>query len=389
MQSGALLSELSDIEVQVLSSIEQAESFFKGYQARQPFQHYAFWQSLEKHAANQQTGWKPSHLLLLEGQQPIGFLPLFIKSHQRGEYVFDHAWADAYARYGLDYFPRLVSSIPFTPVVGERLFLHEPYQAAQLWPTVFEKIKHIAQQQQASSWHGLFMDAALKTTLQQQPDLAIRSNCQFLWCNQGYQTFDDFLQQLTAKKRKNIKVERKKLLEQGLVYQCKEGRDISAQDWEIFYQCYVNTYYVRGQKPYLPLAFFLELAAAMPQCLMLMLAYQGEQAVAAALFFKDAETLYGRYWGELQHIDLLHFELCYYQGIEYAIRHHLQYFDPGTQGEHKLIRGFAPVYTYSAHWLALPPFMQAVRDYCQQEARHTEAYYQAALDSLPFKKPVL
>lgn len=383
MQSGVLPS---DIEIRVLNSIGQAQSFFQVYQAKQPFQQYAFWDSLEQHAANRQTGWMPVHLLILQSQQPIGFMPLFLKSHQRGEYVFDHAWADAYARYGLDYFPRLVSSIPFTPVVGERLWLLEPSRIAELWPMVFEKVKQVTDQYHASSWHGLFIDDALKVILHQQPDLVIRSNCQFLWSNQNYQSFDDFLQQLTAKKRKNIKVERNRLLEQQLVYACREGTEISLQDWQIFYQCYVNTYHVRGQKPYLPLVFFVDIAETISQHLVLMLAYQAEQPVAAALFFKDADTLYGRYWGELMHIDLLHFELCYYQGIEYAIRHGLQYFDPGTQGEHKLIRGFAPVYTYSIHWLALPPFMQAVRDYCQQESAHIDAYYQAAMNSLPFKK---
>lgn len=383
MQLGGMLP---DIEIQVLDSIAQAQAFFKCYQPRQPFQQYAFWHSLEQHAANRQSGWTPSHLLIVHAQQAIGFMPLFIKSHQRGEYVFDHAWADAYARYGLDYYPRLVSSIPFTPVVGERLFLLPPYQPNNaLWSVIFNKLQQIATQHGASSWHGLFINDVLKNALQQQPELAIRLNCQFLWSNRNYQSFDDFLQQLTAKKRKNIRVERKKLLEQGLFYQCREGADISAEEWQLFYQCYMNTYYVRGQKPYLPLAFFMDIAAAMPQSLMLMLAYQGEQAVAAALFFKDAETLYGRYWGEVAHIDLLHFELCYYQGIEYAIRRKLQYFDPGTQGEHKLIRGFAPVYTYSAHWLALPPFRQAVQDFCRQEAVHIEAYYQAAMGSLPYK----
>lgn len=383
MQSGVALS---GIEVRVLDSIRQSQDFFQHYRATQPFQQYAFWDSLEQHAANPQSGWVPKHLLILDQQQAVGFLPLFLKSHQRGEYVFDHAWADAYARYGLDYFPRLVSSIPFTPVVGERLLLLPSYSIEQLWPAVFAAMRQLAADTGASSWHGLFIDPALQDTLQQQPELAIRSNCQFLWSNQNYQSFDDFLQQLTAKKRKNIKDERKKLLAQQLVYSCKEGAEITAQDWQLFYQCYVNTYHVRGQRPYLPLAFFLDIAASMPQHLVLMLAYQAQQPVAAALFFKDSTTLYGRYWGELQHIDLLHFELCYYQGIEYAIRHGLQYFDPGTQGEHKLIRGFAPVYTYSAHWLALPPFMQAVRDYCQQESEHIQAYYQAALNSLPFKK---
>ncbi len=372
--------------LEVIDHIDAAASFFAKNNNLQPFQQLAFWRALETHAANASSGWAISHLIIKDNDQIVGFMPLFIKTHQRGEYVFDHAWADAYARYGLNYFPRLVSSIPFTPVVGERVLLLDGYDLALVWPLIFQQITELARQCRASSWHGLFIDSALLTIVSQDQRLAIRKNCQFLWSNKQYQQFDDFLLELTAKKRKNIKVERAKLGNQHIHCACLEGVDISEADWRIFYQCYVNTYLVRGQRPYLTLNFFVEIGKSMPDNLMLLMAYHNDKAIAAALFFKDDSRLYGRYWGALQHVDFLHFEVCYYQGIEYAIKHGLHYFDPGTQGEHKLIRGFAPIYTYSVHWLENPAFMDAIHTFCGEEKTHIEAYYQAALESMPFKK---
>lgn len=390
----------SSYQFKVVSSVEQAKGLFEKVKPTQPFLQFEFWQALEQQAViGERTGWIISHILIEQASQPVAWMPLFIKSHHRGEYVFDHSWADAYARHGLDYYPRLVSSVPFTPVTGERILLAPTHAMAQVWPIIFNAIQQVAEQHHASSWHALFIDQPLLEFFQRQnynqsatqlisesPPLAIRQHCQFLWTNQNYAEFEDFLAVLTAKKRKSIKVERQKLAAQQITSQCIEGVDISIDDIEFFYECYANTYYVRGQKPYLTQAFFLQLVQQMPQCLMLVKAYQSEKSVAAALFFKDDKTLYGRYWGAVEHINCLHFEVCYYQGIEYAIKHQLAFFDPGTQGEHKLIRGFAPVYTYSAHWLTQPDFMQAVQHFCDQEKVHTEAYYAAALASTPFKQ---
>ena len=397
-------------QAKVIHSIEPAASLFEQVKPKQPFLQLAFWQALEQqHALGAKTGWVISHILVEQAQQPVAWMPLFIKSHHRGEYIFDHSWADAYARHGLNYYPRLVSSVPFTPVTGERVLLAQGHELNQIWPVIFKEIQRLAEQLQASSWHGLFIDQTLleffqdhhnsqvnsgtqietqskHESHQQEAPLAIRQHCQFLWTNQNYSNFEEFLAALTAKKRKSIKVERQKLDEQQVECHRLEGIDITEADIEFFYQCYANTYHERGQQPYLRQAFFAQLVQSMPHNLMLIKASQHQQPVAAALFFKDDQTLYGRYWGALAQINCLHFEVCYYQGIDYAIEQNLAFFDPGTQGEHKLIRGFAPKYTYSAHWLAQPEFMRAVQSFCQQEKVHTEAYYQAALASTPFKQ---
>ncbi|RYZ96971.1 MAG: GNAT family N-acetyltransferase [Moraxellaceae bacterium] len=374
----------------ILSSVDQAASLFAQVQPTQPFLQLAFWQALEQQQViGQRAGWVSSHILLECDNQPVALMPVFRKTHHRGEYVFDHAWADAYARHGLNYYPRLVTSVPFTPVTGARVLLAEGYSLAQLWPTLFEAIQGLAQQYHASSWHGLFIDEALRSVIQSaEPALALRSHCQFLWTNQDYADFDGFLDRLTAKKRKSIKVERQKIVQQGITSQWIEGAQISPSDVDFFYQCYANTYDVRGQRPYLTRAFFAQLVASIPQHLLLIKASRGAQDVAAALFFKDQQTLYGRYWGAIEAVDCLHFEVCYYQGIDYAITNKLCYFDPGTQGEHKLIRGFAPVYTYSAHWLSQPEFMQAVSKFCVEERQYVQQYYEAALLSTPFKQTV-
>lgn len=372
----------------ILTSIDDAAALFNQVQPIQPFWHIEFWQALEQqHAVGEKSGWQISHILLELAGQPVAFMPLFIKNHHRGEYVFDHAWAQAYARHGLNYYPRLVSSVPFTPVTGPRILMAQGYDLSTVWPMLFECIQQISEQYQASSWHGLFIDKPLADFLQHTtPPLAIRYHCQFLWENKNYQQFDDFLADLTAKKRKSIKVERQKITKQGIECRWIEGEDITAQEIEFFYTCYTNTYAIRGQKPYLNQQFFSQLIATMPEQVLLIVAEYEQQPIAAALFFKDQDTLYGRYWGSVAAVDCLHFEVCYYQGIEYAILHQLKSFDPGTQGEHKLIRGFAPVYTYSAHWLARPEFMHAVDNFCKEEQAHIADYYQAALASTPFKQ---
>lgn len=386
----------SGYQIRFLNSVNAAAPLFEMVAPTQPFLQLAFWRALEeKHALGEQTGWQISHILLEDAGQQIAFLPLFIKTHHRGEYIFDHSWADAYARHGLNYYPRLVTSVPFTPVTGQRLLVAEGYHLEQIWPVIYEAIQDIALQHQASSWHGLFIDNPLleffqnrnsNSPTQQSENLAIRYHCQFMWQNNDYHSIDDFLAALTAKKRKSIKVERQKIVQQGIQVTRLEGTEISETNIDFFYQCYANTYYIRGQRPYLTRDFFWQLVQTMPQHLLILKASRGQQDIAAALFFKDEQTLYGRYWGALEAIDCLHFEVCYYQGIEYAIEWQLKFFDPGTQGEHKLIRGFAPVYTYSAHWLARPEFMQAIQDYCMQEKVYIKDYYNAALASTPFKQ---
>lgn len=365
-------------------------------------------------------------------QQPIAVMPVFVKGHHQGEFVFDYSWAQAYAQYGLDYYPRLVTSVPYTPISGQRLWLAEGIQLDNdIIKAAMAGVDDIAQQVGASSWHGLFVEpklASLSASTDEQIDniiamqmidsdaatlnqnkgaglptqsseLAImeRQGCQFLWQNknlthdgQSFNDFEDFLATLKAKKRKTIRAERRKVAEQEITCQRKCGDEISEADWKAFYHCYVMTYAVRGQQPYLTLAFFTKLAGTMPEHLMLALASDSSgEIIASSLFLYDKpnsehSTLYGRYWGALADYDSLHFELCYYQGIEFAIEQGLTHFDPGTQGEHKLIRGFIPTTTHSLHRIYDKRFIPAISDFCSQDRLRMAQYRQQAHQALPF-----
>ncbi|MDE2420208.1 MAG: N-acetyltransferase [Gammaproteobacteria bacterium] len=391
---GSELLELDRWSIQVVESMRDfPERFWSGQST--PFMRRAFWLALEEgNAIGSQAGWYGQHLIVCRDGEPVAALPLFVKTHNRGEYVFDHAWAQAYARHGLDYYPRLVTSVPFTPVTGSRVLLAKDVELADVLPALLQGIQALAQKYGASSWHGLFLNQDFLQAYRdvgfsnpQTPKLAERVNVQFLWENQNYADFTSFLNLLTAKRRKSIRVEREKVAAQGITCRWLEGADITSADWQFFYQCYQNTYHIRGQKPYLSQSFFTQLGATMPDALALVIAQDADQnPIASALFFKDEQTLYGRYWGAICDVDSLHFEVCYYQGIEYAIQHDLRWFDPGTQGEHKLIRGFAPVFTHSLHWLAEPAFMDAVMDFTVLERVGVEAYFEEAMGCLPYKK---
>lgn len=385
------MQQIDQISVHYLASVREIPAEL--WSSTQPFLSQAFWQALEEHhAIGAQSSWLGQHVLLRDSSgRGLAALPLFVKNHNRGEYVFDHAWADAYRRYGLDYLPRLVTSVPFTPVTGQRVLLADQVELAAVWPLLAQAIVALAERLHASSWHALFVDQALSTVATSQVvagfSVAARLNCQFLWQDQDYGDFDGFLTALTAKRRKSIKVERAKVAAQGVTCRWIQGAELTETDWDWFYQCYAMTYRVRGQQPYLQASFFKQLGRDMPESLVLAQAIDAAGApIAAALFVQDEQTLYGRYWGALVEVDCLHFELCYYQGIAYALQRGLRYFDPGTQGEHKLIRGFAPVYTESLHWLREPAFMAAITDFVQRERVAVEGYYQSTLQALPFKQ---
>jgi len=409
-----------------------------------PFMSFAFWQALaDTGAIGEEAGWLPIFILVHRvadnadseasidsavdsaadtALQPVAVMPVFIKGHHRGEFVFDHAWAEAYARYGVDYYPRLVTSVPYTPITGQRFWLAKGETLNEhIIKTAIAGIDDIAQQVGASSWHGLFVtpelaavataamptdiDVALVMAAQDNGieseaiDLPIleRQGCQFLWQNrdllkdsQPFADFDGFLTTLKAKKRKTIRAERRKVAEQGITCQRKCGDAITDEDWKAFYHCYVMTYAVRGQQPYLTMDFFMALAQSMSEHLMLAQALDAHgDIIASSLFLYDKPdsqhaTLYGRYWGALGEYDSLHFELCYYQGIEFAIAQGLRYFDPGTQGEHKLIRGFIPTTTHSLHRIYDARFVPAIRDFCTQDRLHMTQYRQQAFEALPF-----
>ena len=407
--------------------------------------HLLFWQALaDTGAIGESAGWLPIFIMIHRGldeadgendtghdmdsvtettvRQPVAVMPVFIKGHHRGEFVFDHSWAEAYARYGVDYYPRLVTSVPYTPITGQRMWLAKGEVLNEdIFKTAIAGVDDIAQQVGASSWHGLFVTPDLAsiatTSMPTESDIeqAIaaqesgvepvsieipileRQGCQFLWQNkdllndsQPFADFDAFLMTLKAKKRKTIRAERRKVAEQSIRCQRKIGDAISDADWKAFYHCYVMTYAVRGQQPYLTLDFFMALAASMPEHIMLAQAFDASgEIVASSLFLYDRPnsenpTLYGRYWGALAEYDSLHFELCYYQGIEFAIEQGLKSFDPGTQGEHKLVRGFIPTTTHSLHRVYDPRFVPAIGDFCVKDRMYMAQYRKQAFESLPF-----
>ena len=342
-----------------------------------PFLNPAFFQALQQcGATTPETGWSPCHV-----EREGAWLPLYGRDHSRGEYVFDFSWADAYQRHGLAYYPKLVTSVPFTPVVGPRWL--GDWSPDALWQAVSEQMA----EQQASGWHLLFPDQASRETLAELP-LVSRQACHFRWFNRDYADFEGFLARFQSRKRKNLRKERRRIQEQGIQVERRRGAEIQPDDWALFYRCYASTYLKRGQMPYLNEAFFATVAEQQGEQLMMVLARDDNTRapIAAALYFFDDTQLYGRYWGCLQERDCLHFEMCYYQGIEFAIEQQLQEFDPGVQGEHKILRGFEPVITWSMHHLREPAFQRAIGDFCEEEAQHVLRYQDEARTLLPFRR---
>jgi len=351
-----------------------------------PFLRHEFLYGLEKTGCTTaESGWQPCHLGLHDTQGLLGVLPLYLKSHSYGEYVFDWSWADAWQRSGLEYYPKLVSAIPFTPATGPRLCTREGTRPEDIWPAALRALQQFATRQDISSWHLLFPEQKVS---QQLLDLGShrRTATQFHWFNDDYRSFDDFLGTFTSRKRKSLKRERARVAEQGLQLRTLTGREITARDWEQFYLFYQLTYAKRsGHRGYLTREFFLETAPSLGEQVVMVVAHHGAQAVAAALYFRSQDTLYGRYWGCQREFDCLHFEACYYRGIEYCIEHGLRRFDPGAQGEHKIQRGFRPVPTWSNHWIADPNLSAAVGDFTRREESHSEQYQNQAAQLLPFR----
>ncbi|MDO6562578.1 GNAT family N-acetyltransferase [Amphritea sp. 1_MG-2023] len=357
-----------------------------------PFLRYEYLYALEHSGSvSPNTGWQPCHLVVSEADQTIAIMPLYLKSHSYGEYVFDWSWADAYQRHGLEYYPKLVTAIPFTPCYGPRLMLQRDLnEAAQqaLTEQVLAAIMQLASQYHASGWHGLFISDTLLNK-SQQPQLNYRLGTQYHWFNRDYHCFDDFLATFSSRKRKNLRKERNKIIAHNIQHRFISGTQLTDTMLGQFYQFYQTTYLKRGRQGYLNEAFFHLLRDNLADQLHICFAYDLNQsdtdAVAGALFFEGDDTLYGRYWGALAEYDSLHFETCYYQGIEYCIRHQLQRFDPGAQGEHKVQRGFEPIETWSAHWLAQPEFQQAVQQFTAEEAELVYQEMDRLRDRLPFK----
>ncbi len=316
-------------------------------------------------------------------------MPAYVKSHSYGEYVFDWSWANAYQRAGRDYYPKILAAVPFSPVTGRRLLCKaELEDNTDIHRLVFEKFKQLAANINASSWHVLFPDDRQASLLSQQ-GLLRRVDCQYHWFNDGFENFDAFLASFSSRKRKNLRKERQRVIQQGVQLEQLSGYDIQASHWDDFYQFYHMTYYKRGGAGYLNREFFERIADTMPDQLVMIMASRDKYAVGAALCFRDERTLYGRYWGCGEEFEYLHFEACYYQGIDYCIKHNLQHFDPGAQGQHKIQRGFIPVFTHSCHWLADDDFALAVERFLREETEHIRDYRLQACDMLPFNNDYL
>lgn len=373
------------MQISLISCMDDVPPTLWQNQPGLPFLSRAWLEALEHSGAvSKASGWQPMHLLASEGGRPLALLPVYLKQHSRGEYVFDHAWADAYYRYQLPYYPKLVTALPFTPVPGPRCVLAAGVDVKQVIHPLLATLREMTAACHASGWHGLFLDNDWQRACQEE-GMAMRLGCQFAWTDAGYGDFEGFLASLTSKRRKTIRAERRRISEQGIVCWRVDGPSLRSADWQLFYECYSNTYAEHGQHPYLPAGFFQEIAQTLADQIMMVIAHREGTPIATALFLHDRERLYGRYWGVLKPADCLHFEACYYQGIEYCLERRLGYFDPGTQGEHKLARGFAPIVTYSAHWLRDPAFMQAIQRFVAEEREYVDAYRQDAAKHLPFR----
>ena len=352
-----------------------------------PFIRHEFLSALEQSGAvSIETGWTPNHLVIYDKNILIAAMPGYLKVHSYGEFVFDFQWAEAYQRNGLDYYPKYISAIPFSPVTGPRLCVRTGYDATAISNTIAEYIKRFVVEKKLSSWHLLFPEhsvAAQFATL----GFPIRKAVHFQWFNKNYQGFDNFIDSFSSRKRKNLRKERHKVIDQGITLHRIEGRDISEEQWERFYHFYQMTYLKRsGHGGYLDKSFFQLLGENIPGHLLMVVAKKDGEIIAGALNLKDSTTLYGRYWGCYQEYDFLHFETCYYQGIEYCIEKKLQRFDPGVQGEHKIQRGFEPVYTYSNHWIADEKFREAIAQFLLREEKHIAIYKSQAKQLLPLKE---
>ena len=370
-----------------LESIEVVDSLagvdpqeWNALAGEQPFVRHEFLCALlETGCAAARSGWLPQFVLLRRAGALAGAMPLFVKSHSYGEYVFDWAWADAHERHGVTYYPKLLCAIPFTPVRGRRLLAAGERERRTLAGAALELARR------TSSLHVLFVHED-EAELLRAEGMLLRRTVQFHWQNEGYADFEAFLARLSHARRKNIRQERRRVREAGVSLRWLEGEAIGRAQWEFFHRCYRHTYAAHGSSPYLSLEFFLRLGSALPRNVAMVMAERDGRPIAASLFLHDGASLYGRYWGALEHVPLLHFECCYYQAIEYAIARSLQVFEGGAQGEHKIFRGLMPVEALSAHWLADARFARAIEDYLAREGQGIARYVDELCEHSPFKQ---
>ena len=379
------------MKITFLDSIQEVskEEWERVLNSDYPFLKYDFLKTLEiTKCVSPEQGWTPLHLVVSSDEEILALMPLYIKTDSQGEFIFDWSWADAYYRNGLDYYPKLVSSIPFTPASGPRILISNKARSPEIIKEVSNALKKITKDSNFSSVHILLAGKDEIANFSDQ-DFSLRTSYSFHWFNKDYTSFNHFLEDMTSRQRKNIKKERNKIIEQGISLIRVTGNEITLEMIESFYQFYQVTYLKRGMRGYLNFEFFKKIVETIPESIMLVLAQNPSgQYVAGALNFFDQEKLYGRYWGCLEEYDSLHFETCYYQGIEFCIDEKLHSFDPGVQGEHKIKRGFCPIETFSAHWIKDLRFKEAIDDFLDREREHVLEYNQDRRALLPFKKEV-
>jgi predicted N-acyltransferase len=355
--------------------------------AGNPFVGHAFLNALEQSGSvGRKAGWLPQHLAIEDASgNLLAAAPLYVKSHSQGEYVFDHGWAEAYTRAGGRYYPKLQLAAPFTPVPGPRLLVREGPHAAEARAGLISALISAVENSGLSSLHVTFLPRT-DCELLGEVGFLTRVGVQYHWANPGYDTFDDFLGALNSRKRKAIRKERAAVAEYGLKIRAFEGAELTERHWDAFFAFYMDTGGRKWGRPYLTRAFFTRIAETMTDRIVLMLAEKDGQFVAGALNFKGSEALYGRNWGCLEDYRFLHFELCYYQAIDYAIAHRLPRVEAGAQGEHKIQRGYLPVETYSAHWIADPRLRTAIAEFLEQERAYVAQEAAALAEYSPYRK---
>ena len=349
-----------------------------------PFMKHAY--LLAMHASGSalpRTGWRAQFFSLWLGEQLVAACPLYLKTHSYGEYVFDWAWANAYAQHGLDYYPKALIAVPFTPVPGSRLLAHSDAHRDML----LQAVVSWCGQDKVSSLHLLFGSEA-DIQAANRAGLLQRQTVQFHWQNHGWQDFEAFLSSMTQEKRKKIRQERRKVAQAGVQFRHAKGTDISAADWDFFYQCYERTYLEHGNAPYLNREFFHHMAMALPEHWLLFVAQRQGRPIASSLIALNpgSSVAYGRYWGALERVDCLHFEACYYQPLQWCIEQNYCRFEGGAQGEHKLARALLPVKASSAHWLAHPAFSDAVANFLEREGDGIGEYLEDLKQRSPLRK---
>ncbi len=376
------------MRIEILATLDAVapEQWNALVQDNNPFLRHEFLAALEHHqCVGKKFGWLPCHIAIYEQQQLVAALPLYEKYNSYGEFVFDQSWAQAYHQHGMAYYPKLVAAIPYTPASGQR-FLVQGGREADLYPLLLQSALQMAQELKASGFHCLFPLAEQQDWLEQQ-HLIVRHDCQFHWHNRGYATFEDFLATFSAKKRKNVKQERRKVAETGVQLRLLDGHTATEKDWQRFAFFYEHTFESKWGIPTLNYGFFREVAQNLPDQVVLVMVDNQHDCIAGSLMFRSQTRLFGRHWGCTEYFDSLHFEACYYQGIEYCIQQGLQVFEPGAQGEHKVARGFIPTLTRSSHWLTDERFRPAIRRHTLLEQRGVADYMQAIQEHSPYRLP--